>query len=77
MPKSLVSIFAKQYVAGESIDDVLNIVQKINASGFKTTIDILGEHFNDETEINNINYFSEPLWGVLSFVVWVTLNNLA
>jgi len=60
LPKSFVSIFAKQYVAGESIDDVLNIVQKINASGFKTTIDILGEHFNDETEINNIiNEYNE------------------
>jgi len=54
MPKSLVSIFAKQYVAGENIEDVLKTVNKINDLGFKATVDILGEHFTDKKEINKI-----------------------
>ena len=54
LPKSLVSIFAKQYVAGEHIDDVLKVVEKLNNSGYKATVDILGEHFSDKSEINNI-----------------------
>ena len=54
LPKSLVNIFARQYVAGENINDVLNVAKKINAKGFKATIDILGEHFTDKTQINQI-----------------------
>ena len=54
LPKPLVSIFAKQYVAGESINSVLKVVRKINNSGFKATIDILGEHITNKEEINNI-----------------------
>ena len=54
MPKSLISIFAKQYVAGENINDVLEVVSSLNKKGFKTTVDILGEHFTDENEINEI-----------------------
>ena len=54
MPKSLVSIFAMQYVAGENIDDVLKVVSKLNKNGFKTTIDILGEHSTDNNDIIEI-----------------------
>ena len=61
LPKSLVSIFAKQYVAGEEIDDVLGIVKKLNDNGYKATIDILGEHYTDMDEVNLIvseyNYY--------------------
>ena len=54
MPESLVSIFAKQYVAGEKIDEVLDIVKNLNKSGYKTTIDILGEHCSNIDEVNAI-----------------------
>ena len=54
LPKSLVSIFAKQYVAGESIEDVLKTVKTINKAGFKATIDILGEHFTNKGQIKEI-----------------------
>ncbi len=54
MPKPLVRIFAKQYVAGENVNDVLEVVSSLNKEGFKTTVDILGEHFTDENEINEI-----------------------
>ncbi|MEE8336337.1 MAG: proline dehydrogenase family protein [Candidatus Neomarinimicrobiota bacterium] len=44
LPKWLIKPFAKPYVAGETLDSVLDQVGKINKQGFKTTIDILGEH---------------------------------
>ena len=54
LPRSLVSIFAKQYVAGEHADDVLKVTKKLNDSGYRVTVDILGEHFSDQNEIENI-----------------------
>ena len=54
LPRSLVSIFAKQYVAGEHADDVLKVTKKLNDSGYRVTVDILGEHFLDQNEIENI-----------------------
>ena len=54
LPKSFVSIFAKQYVAGQNTQDVLNVVRDLNNKGFKTTIDILGEHFVNQNAIDEI-----------------------
>ena len=53
-PPSLARVFAKQYVAGESIEEVLDIAEKLNQKGFKTTIDILGEHCRNKSEVNQV-----------------------
>ncbi len=34
---------ARRFVAGETIDDALEVVRRLNADGFATTIDLLGE----------------------------------
>jgi proline dehydrogenase len=34
---------ARRFVAGESADDALEVVRRLNADGFATTIDLLGE----------------------------------
>ncbi len=44
LPRRTVRHFAMRYVAGESEDDALSIVYKLNQLGFATTLDILGEH---------------------------------
>ena len=46
LPRWAAKTFCKPYVAGESIDEVLEIVQSLNSSGFSATIDILGEFTN-------------------------------
>ena len=46
-PKWFVRFFSGPYVAGETIEDALTHVKKINNSGFAATIDILGEHTTD------------------------------
>ena len=44
LPKWFIKFFSGPYVAGETIEDALTHVKKINNSGFAATIDILGEH---------------------------------
>lgn len=44
LPKSVVKLFAKKYVAGETIDDALSVARQLNKLGFSVTLDILGEH---------------------------------
>jgi proline dehydrogenase len=43
VPKALVSVFAKPYVAGESLQDQLRVIQELNAQGFMVASGILGE----------------------------------
>ncbi len=43
LPKKLVWIFSKKYIAGESLEDALTVVRNLNSSTILATIDILGE----------------------------------
>ncbi|MBC8213417.1 MAG: proline dehydrogenase family protein [Candidatus Marinimicrobia bacterium] len=44
LPLSFVRLIAGRYVAGETKEEALDIVQTLNAKGYSATIDILGEH---------------------------------
>ena len=54
LPKSFVKVFANRYVAGETHEEALHIVKKINRKGFSVTLDILGEHTADKSMASNI-----------------------
>jgi len=43
MPKGLVWIFSKRYIAGKTIDDAINVSKQLNEDGYLVTIDLLGE----------------------------------
>ncbi|MDP8205841.1 MAG: proline dehydrogenase family protein [Candidatus Electryonea clarkiae] len=43
VPKSIVRRFAGPYIAGESLNDAIEAVKKLNRQGISTTIDVLGE----------------------------------
>ncbi len=43
MPKKLVWLFSKKYIAGVTIDDALRICHEMNGAGMMITIDLLGE----------------------------------
>lgn len=43
MPKRLIWIFSKRYIAGETIDDGLRAARELNAQGVEVTVDVLGE----------------------------------
>lgn len=50
MPKGLVWIFSKKYIAGESIDDAVRVSKELNKQGIKITIDLLGEFIKNLEE---------------------------
>lgn len=50
MPKSIVYIFAKKYVAGSKLEDAVNVVKDFNSRGIVATMDILGEAIKNKEE---------------------------
>ena len=53
-PKWFVRPFAKPYVAGESLDEAIDIVRDLNKKGYAATMDILGEFVESTDEANQI-----------------------
>lgn len=53
-PKWFVRPFAKPYVAGESLDEAIDIVRGLNEKGYAATMDILGEFVASTDEANQI-----------------------
>jgi proline dehydrogenase len=58
MPKKLVWIFSKKYIAGKHIEDAIRVSKQLNAQGIKVTIDLLGEFITklEEAEKNRDEY---------------------
>ncbi|MGE5447942.1 MAG: proline dehydrogenase family protein [Bacteroidales bacterium] len=58
MPKKLIWIFSKRYIAGESIEDGLNASRKLNREGIEVTVDLLGEFIStiQQAEENRKKY---------------------
>lgn len=44
IPRILVERVAKPYIAGETADDAMRVAIGLNEQGFRTTMDLLGEH---------------------------------
>lgn len=58
MPKNLVWIFSKRYIAGRTISDAIKIAKDYNTNGMMVTIDLLGEFITklDEAVENKNTY---------------------
>lgn len=50
MPKGLVWVFSKRYIAGKNIEDALRVSKELNAEGCMVTIDLLGEFITKKEE---------------------------
>ena len=60
LPLSFVRMIARRYVAGESSQEALMIVQRLNKNGYSVTLDILGEHSKNKPEAQSItNEYSD------------------
>lgn len=53
-PKWIVKPFAFPYVAGETEDEMVKTVRRLNDEGFMATIDILGEHVHNLDEAREV-----------------------
>ena len=47
VPKFIVGKIASRYVAGETLEDALEEVKKLNAEGAMATMDVLGEEVTE------------------------------
>jgi proline dehydrogenase len=58
IPKSWVYSVAKEYVAGESLEEVMEVASRLNQKGASVTIDLLGEYIHTmaEAEISMRGY---------------------
>ncbi|MDA3881396.1 MAG: proline dehydrogenase family protein [Prolixibacteraceae bacterium] len=58
MPKKLVWLISKRYVAGEHLNDAIKVIEQLNSNGIKGTVDLLGEFITtiDEADINKHRY---------------------
>jgi proline dehydrogenase len=50
VPKSIVRRFANRYIAGEELNDAVEVSKKLNERGIMTTLDVLGEHVTNRDE---------------------------
>lgn len=58
MPKKLIWIFSKRYIAGETIEDGLKACRELNQQGVEVTVDLLGEFISNlaQAEENKNEY---------------------
>lgn len=58
MPKKLIWIFSKRYIAGETIEDGLKACRILNQQGIEVTVDLLGEFIEtiQQAEENRTRY---------------------
>lgn len=58
MPKKLVWVFSKRYVAGETINDGLAVSKQLNKENILVTVDLLGEFIKtlEEAAVNRDKY---------------------
>lgn len=58
MPKKLIWQFSKRYIAGENMEDALQVSRELNRQGIDVTIDLLGEFVTnlEQAEQNKNNY---------------------
>ena len=54
LPRWMVHPFAKTYVAGETIEKTVQLVNKMNELGYACTLDILGEHIQSPSKAEKI-----------------------
>ncbi len=58
LPKNFVWVFSKRYIAGKTIQDAIDVSQKLNKEGAMVTIDLLGEFITElkQAEENKKTY---------------------
>jgi proline dehydrogenase len=50
LPKPVVGFFSKKYIAGETLQDAVDFVKKLNSKGIYATMDVLGESVANKSE---------------------------
>ena len=68
MPKFIIGRIAAVYVAGDKLEDGLNLAKMVNSRGFAATLDLLGEEVHNRTETNKVrDSYCELFEGIANF----------
>ena len=52
IPKAVVGMLSKSYIAGDNLDSAIECVKKLNAKGFCVTMDVLGEFIKSLSQVD-------------------------
>lgn len=50
MPKAVVGVFSRKYIAGETLEEAVQLVKSLNSRGIYATMDVLGESIKTNKE---------------------------
>ncbi|MBM3324229.1 MAG: proline dehydrogenase [Calditrichaeota bacterium] len=50
VPKPIVGLFSRRYIAGEKLEDAVRVVRELNRDGMMATLDVLGEEVKSRDE---------------------------
>ena len=72
MPRDLVWVFSKRYIAGKDLSDAVNVTRKLNHQGIKATMDLLGEF---QTRAEKVAYYKEEYLRLIESSISQGLDN--
>lgn len=72
MPKNLVWVFSKRYIAGKELSDAVAVTRKLNTQGVKATMDLLGEF---QTSAEKVLYYKQEYIKLIEESVVQGLDN--
>lgn len=72
LPKDVVWIFSKRYIAGKELKDAVRVTKKLNSLNIKASMDLLGEF---QTRRENIQYYKEEYLRLIEASVEHGLDN--
>ena len=62
VPKFIIGIFSKKYIAGSTIEDAIEKIRNFNSMGIMATVDILGEEIKkEENALNVVEQYKDVL----------------
>ena len=65
VPRPVVQLFSSRYIAGETLDDAVRVVRRLNAEGLLATIDVLGEEIKHADEARAITRAYLDVFGAI------------
>ena len=66
MPKSVVGYFSRRYIAGETLEDGVNVVKDFNSRGIYSTMDVLGESIKNKEEAEEAKKKALEVYGAIN-----------
>ncbi len=62
IPKPIVGFFSRHYIAGDKLEDAIQVVKQLNSKGIMATIDVLGEEIKEKSQsLQAVDLYKEVL----------------